>query len=361
MSYDTQKTDVVQLDYPINQELLERATHAKEEWRILRDRLSKIEEYHEQVSKSVHDRVRADYEGRVKRSSDALLSEKKEIEHELSTLHNTKKKLEGELQSHKTQLEELKLRNMLGEYNEDDYQKLARAEQEKIGKFETILGAIDNNIERYESIFADVEELFPIKKHETATATPIAHKPEVHEPQHNRSEPTSDELKEPLGVDLEIPGFSEAASAEGHSTADEPHTDDAGYVIEDAQNNYFGGEAEDDPTHPKIDTVSESTNPSHDTSAVTAKLTVIKGSHVGTSFPIKGVLSIGRAESSTVVLKDAKVSRQHAQIKQQGREYIIIDLNSSNGSFVNGEKIDEHVLTNGDEIKIGDIVMQFQG
>ena len=39
---------------------------------------------------------------------------------------------------------------------------------------------------------------------------------------------------------------------------------------------------------------------------------------------------------------------------------MIIDLNSSNGTYINGENVEEHVLSNGDEILIGDTLLQFQ-
>ena len=53
------------LDFPINQTLLDEATQTKEEWRVVRDRLARIEEHKSQVSPSVHDRVRTDYKARL--------------------------------------------------------------------------------------------------------------------------------------------------------------------------------------------------------------------------------------------------------------------------------------------------------
>ena len=82
--------------------------------------------------------------------------------------------------------------------------------------------------------------------------------------------------------------------------------------------------------------------------------------NVGTDFTIDTTLTFGRSQSNHVVLRDAKTSRQHAEIKLQGHEYVLTDLNSSNGTYVNGEKIKECVLSPQDEIKIGDFVFQFQ-
>ena len=91
-----------------------------------------------------------------------------------------------------------------------------------------------------------------------------------------------------------------------------------------------------------------------------ARVVIISCDQAGAAYPLKDTISMGRADSCTIVLKDAKTSRQHAQIQQHGDEFIIVDLSSSNGTFVNGQRIDEHVLQNNDEIQIGDYILQFQ-
>jgi predicted component of type VI protein secretion system len=63
--------------------------------------------------------------------------------------------------------------------------------------------------------------------------------------------------------------------------------------------------------------------------------------------------SMGRSPSNDIVLKEAKVSRQHAAINFLHGDYVLVDLKSSNGVFVNGQKIEEHVLKDGDEISVG--------
>jgi len=56
------------------------------------------------------------------------------------------------------------------------------------------------------------------------------------------------------------------------------------------------------------------------------------------------------------------VSRRHAQIQRQDKQYTIIDLDSTNGTFVNNKRPEKdtlHPLTNGDEIRVGKIVLKF--
>jgi serine/threonine-protein kinase len=62
---------------------------------------------------------------------------------------------------------------------------------------------------------------------------------------------------------------------------------------------------------------------------------------------------IGRGELNNIFLKDSHVSRKHAKITISSGIYIIEDLGSMNGTYVNGEKISMHYLNNGDKIKIG--------
>ena len=109
---------------------------------------------------------------------------------------------------------------------------------------------------------------------------------------------------------------------------------------------------------PQDDSWLEATKPNLQTSPT---LTIIAGhDNVGKSFQIQGTLAIGRSHTNQVILKDAKSSRQHAEIRLQGNEYVLIDLNSSNGTLVNGHKVTEQILAPNDEVQIGDFVMQFQ-
>jgi uncharacterized RDD family membrane protein YckC len=65
------------------------------------------------------------------------------------------------------------------------------------------------------------------------------------------------------------------------------------------------------------------------------------------------LLSIGRDPSNDVVLPDALVSRRHAVIEYRGDQYVLRDCNSSNGSLVNGDRVSEHPLKDGDLLAIG--------
>jgi pSer/pThr/pTyr-binding forkhead associated (FHA) protein len=69
--------------------------------------------------------------------------------------------------------------------------------------------------------------------------------------------------------------------------------------------------------------------------------------------------NIGRQQGNEVVLKDKGVSRVHAQLINEKYYYKIRDLSSTNGLYVNGEAIEEQKLTDGDEIRLGETILEF--
>ena len=72
-------------------------------------------------------------------------------------------------------------------------------------------------------------------------------------------------------------------------------------------------------------------------------------------------LTIGRSRDSDVFLEDLAVSRLHATVfRDASGQYIVRDENSANGTTVNGQRIGEHVLEEGDEIALGQTLLAFQ-
>jgi uncharacterized RDD family membrane protein YckC/predicted nucleic acid-binding Zn ribbon protein len=72
------------------------------------------------------------------------------------------------------------------------------------------------------------------------------------------------------------------------------------------------------------------------------------------------LLSIGRDPSNDLVLPDAMVSRRHAVIEYRGNQFYLRDCNSSNGSVVNGDRVSERSLRDGDLLAIGTARLLFR-
>src|SRR5688572_8884482 len=75
---------------------------------------------------------------------------------------------------------------------------------------------------------------------------------------------------------------------------------------------------------------------------------------------------LGRALEADVRVNDTKVSRRHARInavsvdKSETVNYVLTDLNSRSGTFLNGQNISKEILQNGDKITIGDHILRFE-
>jgi len=91
-------------------------------------------------------------------------------------------------------------------------------------------------------------------------------------------------------------------------------------------------------------------------------LFVIRGVDQGSRFElIEPTIRLGRDPSSTVTLHDTEVSRHHAEIRRVDGEYAISDLNSSNGTFINGQRIRQQQLASGDQLQVGSTLMLYTG
>jgi len=85
-----------------------------------------------------------------------------------------------------------------------------------------------------------------------------------------------------------------------------------------------------------------------------ARLEILKGNDAGAQFKITGsIVRLGRSADSDIIITDASASRNHAELTKVNDSFVIKDLNSSNGVFVNGNKIKEHYLVSGDMFSIG--------
>jgi sigma-B regulation protein RsbU (phosphoserine phosphatase) len=93
-----------------------------------------------------------------------------------------------------------------------------------------------------------------------------------------------------------------------------------------------------------------------------ASLVTIKGPNSGQRFALLGdSLLIGRQEDAAIVLESLAVSRHHARIVWRDGEYLVEDVGSSNGTFVNGQRISGPTpLNEGDELQIGPYVLKLR-
>ena len=96
-------------------------------------------------------------------------------------------------------------------------------------------------------------------------------------------------------------------------------------------------------------------------SNVVATLSVITAEGQGRCWRIQdGRTTIGRTNHAEIHLDDPGLSRRHAEVTYQGREFRVADLGSANGTFLNGSRVKEYALRHGDKLLVGETLLVFE-
>lgn len=95
-----------------------------------------------------------------------------------------------------------------------------------------------------------------------------------------------------------------------------------------------------------------------------ASLVVISGWEIGRELEVHGLAQVmGRSTLANTYIASPSVSRQHARIDLVAEgdkdQFVLSDMGSSNGTFVNNERIKRYVLSDGDKVRMGDVVFKF--
>jgi pSer/pThr/pTyr-binding forkhead associated (FHA) protein len=92
-----------------------------------------------------------------------------------------------------------------------------------------------------------------------------------------------------------------------------------------------------------------------------AKLVILSEGMTGRSHELKvDKTTIGRVEDNTFEIAEPSVSSHHCEVLLRGNEVMVRDLNSTNGTFINGEKITEKALKPGQTLRLGQIEMRLE-
>jgi len=92
-----------------------------------------------------------------------------------------------------------------------------------------------------------------------------------------------------------------------------------------------------------------------------ARLVVLSEGFTGLSHELKAEkVSVGRVEDNTFQIAEGSISSHHCEILKQGEDYLIRDLNSTNGTFIDGEQITEAVLKPGHLLRLGQVEVRLE-
>jgi serine phosphatase RsbU (regulator of sigma subunit) len=89
-------------------------------------------------------------------------------------------------------------------------------------------------------------------------------------------------------------------------------------------------------------------------------LVALDGDLRGRRFSVNAPCLIGRGQHNHVVLDDGRASRQHARISPEADQFVVYDLKSANGTYVNDQRVDRHVLRPNDKVKVGHATFRFE-
>lgn len=91
-----------------------------------------------------------------------------------------------------------------------------------------------------------------------------------------------------------------------------------------------------------------------------ALLIMQRGTSIGSRYLLDSERTVaGRSEHADIFLDDVTVSRKHAEFVREGGRFVVRDVGSLNGTYVNRNRIDATVLQTGDEVQIGKYRMTF--
>ena len=89
-------------------------------------------------------------------------------------------------------------------------------------------------------------------------------------------------------------------------------------------------------------------------------LIVMSGQTVGERVSVQGNILVGRDPAAQLILPDPGVSFRHAYIEDRGGSWVLIDLDSTNGTEVNGQRASERPLEHGDKLRCGTTIVRFE-
>src|SRR5947208_11493397 len=92
-----------------------------------------------------------------------------------------------------------------------------------------------------------------------------------------------------------------------------------------------------------------------------AKLVLLSAGMTGRAHELKvDKTTIGRVDDNTFQISEPSVSSHHCEVLLRGSDIVVHDLNSTNGTFINGEKVTESVLKPGQVLRLGQIEMRLE-
>jgi len=277
----------------------------KSEEEVLRDRLEKMEGRKEKVSDLVYRRVRQDYEARKAALEAESRPLKEKTRREYATFQILREKAERAVEEAALEKEEIEFRRNLGEFPDDQFRERLSAAEQRLAERKRDLDAVAAMQAKFVAAFHSEEDLL----------TPVPSVPSVPSAPPVPPAPT-------LSADATV-FIPQAGPAQADATSLGPPS--ATVVLSEEE-----------------------------LLLAKPRLVIVKDDKPTNEHVLKaGITVLGRSREADIQIPFPEVSRRHAQVILEANNYVINDLESHFGVFVNGEKTKKRVLEDGDVIQIG--------
>ncbi len=354
--------------------------------KALQERIELVERNKAKVRPKIYEKVRADYETKLQGLFDQMSPYQEKIEAEIGTLQDQITVFSNEIETLEEELEELQLRHLAGEFTAEEFEPKQTEQQQKISEKKQEIQARTESISALKTQLSFItgeplepEEAAEIAEEEVEEAVEKAVEEAVEEealelPEEEEEQLIAEEMQEEAEEFLEEESYLEEDLLEEEASESDEEFDDFEDVSSEEEDELISDiDLSDQELEFPDDALGETGEGTEEFASEieaaqdqdqdgdeyiwtsTPILDVVEGDFAGESFPMdKERMTIGRGPNNDIQLPtDTSVSRHHAQLSKENNRYVLVDLESSNGSSVNGIRVTRTYLRPNDEIMIG--------
>jgi hypothetical protein len=293
----------------------------------------------------VYSRVMSDYEARLTAIAEQAGEVRRQVRDDLQKLEALYRRHKEALDRARVQLQECEFRHEIGEFTDEEFQRCQQVAERSISEREAEFESVRTLRRRFLELLPGepVTPVTPVTPPAPAIASPVAVTPPVAAAAAVPPRPRS---PAPPVAAAAVPPTEPAFEQRSSSTT--------------GMTNFMRPPSPSDFKVPSRNKVSGDTEAFGTISISPAMLIEDRGGLPGAHHRLGPVTTLGRTPDNKIVVHTKEVSRRHAEIVMAGGGYLVKDLGSPNGTFVNGERITEHRLQEGDKVTLGGKVFVFK-
>lgn len=344
----------------IDTSAVEQLTRIRAELDGLTERLERLDQEKSRVSVAVFDKIRSDYKGKkagLEQEAGPLTTQVRDQFNKLEALLES---VETAAAKSALDKEELELRLKLGEFDEEEFGRRTKGLDKALQTQHDGLTQISKVKEVFVMALGSGGELAsapprsPLEPRTSAVEQPPA------KPQTKPAE-ASEAAESPTPLTSPTTSATESAEAdttvESQTPAAAPATEKT--TVEPKKLREAATEAPKTPVKKPRRPTEALPAPGKTTMLPIARLIALDKTDAP-EILLGPLTSMGRTAENDVVISENAVSRRHAEVELGTEGFLLKDLGSGNGTYVNGEAIDERLLVDGDRIQVGTSRFEFK-